>query len=119
MKKQWLILGLLIVRAVSVNPQQVCAQQIEPAELAARHRNLMPVPASIRFQSGRLPIDAAFRVAVDGFKDARLEAGINRAARRLEGRTGFEFSRALSADLSTATLVIQCGGPGAATPSVK
>ena len=79
----------------------------------------MPVPAAIQFQTGRLKIDASFTAATAGHTDARLEAAIHRAARRLEGRTGFEFSRALSSDRSSATLLVECKGPGAAVPSVR
>jgi hexosaminidase len=78
----------------------------------------MPVPASIQFQSGRLKIDSSFTVATDGFTDARLQNAIYRMARRLEGRTGFEFSRAATADARTATLVIQCQTAGKTVPSI-
>jgi hexosaminidase len=96
----------------------VAAQQSDPATAITRHR-LMPVPAAIQFQSGRLKIDASFRVAVDGHTDARLEAAVFRAARRLEARTGFEFSRAASADKPGATLLIQCKAAGSPVPSVR
>lgn len=95
------------------------AQQFETAQAASREHRLMPVPAAIQFQVGRLKIDASFTAAAIGHKDARLEAAIHRAARRLEGRTGIEFSRALSNDSSSAKLVIECKGAGATVPSVK
>ena len=71
---------------------RIAAQQSDSAMPVIQHR-LMPVPASVQFQTGRLKIDAAFTVAIDGYTDARLEGAIFRASRRLEGRTGFEFSR--------------------------
>ncbi len=79
----------------------------------------MPVPAAIQFLAGRLKIEASFAVAANGHTDARLEAGIYRASRRLEGRTGFEFPRAPATDSQTAALLIQCNGPGSQVPSVK
>jgi hexosaminidase len=96
----------------------VAAQQSDSATAITRHR-LMPVPASIQFQSGRLKIDASFTVALDGHTDARLEAAVFRAARRLEGRTGFEFSRAATAGKANATLLIQCRAAGSPVPSVR
>jgi hexosaminidase len=95
------------------------ARQTGPAEPPSRQHRLMPVPASVQLRPGRLKIDASFRVAAAGHTDARLEAAINRAARRLEGRTGFEFSRAPSGDARAAALVIECQGPGGEVPSIK
>jgi hexosaminidase len=97
---------------------RIAAQQPDSVTLVMQH-HLMPVPAAIQFQTGRLKIDAAFAVAIDGYTDARLEAAIFRAARRLEGRTGFEFSRAATGDKQTATLLIQCKASGSAVPSVR
>ena len=81
-----------------------------------RQHHLMPVPTNIQFRAGRLKVDASFRAAAIGFTDARLEAAIHRASRRLEGRTGFEFSR--STDPGT-TLTIECKGPGKPVPSFE
>jgi hexosaminidase len=83
-----------------------------------RH-NLMPVPAHVRFNPGRLAIDKSFTVAVKGQTDSRLSAGIDRLLRRMEGRTVIELARALSNDAATATLVVESGGPGKAVPSVE
>lgn len=108
------VIALLLMCSVRVS-----AQQIESAQSVSRQHRLMPVPAAIQFLAGRLKIDASFAVTVDGHTDARLEAGIYRASRRLEGRTGFEFFRAAASDSQTATLLIQCKGPGSPVPSVK
>jgi len=77
----------------------------------------MPVPAKIQFLTGRLKIDNSFTVAVANHRDARLEAAIGRAARRLEGRTGFEFARAITGDAGSATLSIECKEAGRSVPS--
>jgi hexosaminidase len=84
----------------------------------ARHK-LMPVPASVRFGSGRLAVTKSFTVAATGHVDERLRAGIERAMRRLEGRTVIEFARGLATDAGAASLVIECKGPGRAVPSVE
>ncbi|MCX6546139.1 MAG: family 20 glycosylhydrolase [Acidobacteria bacterium] len=82
-----------------------------------RH-TLMPVPRSVAFQTGRLAVQSSFTVAVTKTSDARLIAGIDRALRRLERRTGLEFPRALATDADAATLLIACDGPGSKVPSV-
>src|SRR5215813_6843841 len=86
-----------------------------------RH-NLMPTPAEVRFQSGRLgglAIGKSFSVAIRGHNDQRLESGIDRALRRLEGRIGPELRRGLATDPGTATLVIECREAGQSVPSLN
>jgi hexosaminidase len=78
----------------------------------------MPVPAAVRFASGRVPIAATTTVALKGFVDDRLRAATFRAMRRLEGRTGFTFARELATDPGAATLVIECQSAGKAIPSI-
>ncbi len=80
--------------------------------------HLMPVPATVRFQSGRLALPAAFTVATKGHTDDRLKGGIDRMARRLESATGQTYARGVAADAATATLVVECQGPGAAVPKI-
>lgn len=113
MRKTWCVITLLLLGALNGS-----AQQFEAAQLISQRRNLMPVPAAVQFQAGRLKIDASFRVAIDGHTDARLEAAIHRFSRRLEGRTGFEFSRGSASDARPATLLIKCNGAGKSVPSV-
>jgi hexosaminidase len=114
MKDKKFVIGLLLVCSVSVS-----AEHFETAQPAPRQHRLMPVPAAIHFLAGQLKIDASFTIATDGQADARLEAGIYRMSRRLEGRTGFEFLRAPASDSQTATLLIQCKGPGSPVPSAR
>lgn len=114
MKDKRFAIALLLMCSVSVS-----AQQVETVKSASRSHRLMPAPAAIEFRTGRLNINASFTVATQGPADARLEAGIFRASRRLEGRTGFEFRRAEAGDSQTAALLIQCKGPGSPAPSIK
>ena len=81
--------------------------------------NLMPVPASVQFKPGRLPVNKSFTVAVKGQPDARLRAGIDRFLRRIEGRTVMELPRGLANDGTSAALLVESGGPGKAVPSVE
>jgi hexosaminidase len=81
--------------------------------------NLLPVPAALKFQTGRLPITEQFTIALRGHRDARLQSGIERMSQRLGARTGFTFARGLSNAAATATLVIACQGAGLAVPAVN
>ncbi len=96
----------------------VYAQSETAAKPSATQHNLMPVPLSVRFNTGRLPISKSFTVAVKGEADPRLQAGIDRALRRIEGRTVMELARGLAANTATATLVVEARGPGKAVASV-
>jgi hexosaminidase len=86
---------------------------------AQQQHHLMPVPASVRFNAGRLPVGKSFNVAVRGQADPRLQAGIARFLRRIEGRTVMELSRGLAGDAASATFVVETGGAGKAVPSVE
>src|SRR5919107_593041 len=88
-----------------------------PQETAARH-SLMPVPASVRILGGRMKVEQTFTVAYQGHADARLRDGVERALRRLERRTGLEFSRATAEAPAAANLVLQTSGPGKTVPSL-
>lgn len=72
----------------------------------------MPVPASLSFNEGRMPVTKTFTVATRGYVDDRLRGYIERIMRRLEGRTVMELSRAVTTDTASASLVVECGGAG-------
>jgi hexosaminidase len=94
------------------------AQERPAAENTMQRHNLMPAPATVQFQSGRLAVDSNFTVAVEGHQEDRLRGGIDRAMRRLEGRIGLQLARGLMSDVTTATLLVRCQGPGKSVPSV-
>lgn len=96
----------------------MCCSLFGFAQEQSKSHNLMPIPASLRFNSGRLAITPSFTIAAPGHSDARLLAAIDRMARRLEARTGLTFARGLSNNATAATLVIQCQSAGKAVPSV-
>ncbi len=50
--------------------------------------NLMPVPAKISFEPGKLRITKQFKIAVQGIVSPRLTSGSLRMLQRLSGRTG-------------------------------
>jgi len=52
-------------------------------------RGLMPVPATVRWETGRMRLDSLVMVGVDGPKeDGRLARGVTRFMRRAEQQTG-------------------------------
>src|SRR2546427_1795871 len=81
--------------------------------------NLMPVPASVQIQTGRLQITSSFNVAVKDYTDDRLRAGIDRMLRRLAGRTVLTLPADLATDERAAILVVQCERAGEIIPSLN
>jgi hexosaminidase len=81
------------------------------AHAAAPIPDLMPLPASTSWGDGKLAIDSTFRVTVAGCQDSRLTAAAARLPARLTRQTGIPIQPA-AGDASTATLAIECQGPG-------
>ena len=107
---RWMILcGLLWATWVSAASA--------PARSAPRPHGLMPVPASVQFRDGRLPVTTAFSFSVRGHTDRRLEGALQRALRRLEGRTGLTVSRQ-PVEPEKATLLVEVKTPGNAIPAL-
>jgi hexosaminidase len=75
------------------------------AEQGARELNLMPMPSSVRPGTGALAIPPSFSVAIEGYREPRLERALERFCRELSRRTGL-FVRAQVVDANKATLVI-------------
>src|SRR2546425_8348772 len=109
------LVALVLTCAFAISAQEPSSSPLNPS---TRAHNLMPVPASVNFRPGRLVINNSFRVATRGFSDARLQAGIARASKRLSGRTGLTLNLIPATNEADATLLIQCQGAGQATPSI-
>src|SRR5256885_10118135 len=84
------------------------AQNPTPNVTSPARLSLMPIPASVQLQPGRLPITSGFTVATKNFSDDRLRTAIARMLKRLEGRTVLTLPAELSTDEAAATLVVQC-----------
>ncbi|MEK6282386.1 MAG: family 20 glycosylhydrolase [Acidobacteriota bacterium] len=108
---------LLAFASTTVSP--VPAQGPTTTVAAPGQLNLMPMPASVQLQTGRLPVTNAFTVATKGYADDRLRASINRMTRRLAGRTVITLPLDLAADESSAALVVQCERGGNPVPSLN
>src|SRR6266850_3224184 len=112
------ILVLILTCAFNL-PGDLQAQRAASEMIAAGQLTLMPVPASVQMQAGRLPITSSFKVMVKSYADDRLRGGIARMLRRLAGRTVLSLAAGPATDESAATLVIQCERAGEAVPSLN
>ena len=97
----------------------VLMSQPSPGTNQAVDLHLMPIPASISVQPGRLVLDGSFRFSVGGYEDSRLRGAIARFLVRLSGKTGLSPSEAPVADPKEAVLDIRCDGAGEQIPSVQ
>ena len=111
-------LVLMLTLAFSTCPP-VQTQESMTTRVALNQLNLMPVPASVTIEAGRLPINSSFNVVTKGYSDDRLRAGLHRMMVRLAGRTVLALPADLSINDSTATLVVQCERPGELIPSLN
>ena len=89
------------------------------AVMPSERLNLMPVPASVKVQPGRLRVTGTFNVGTKGFVDERLRKGISRMITRLAGRTVLSLPFDLATDESAAGLVVQCERAGDTIPSIN
>jgi hexosaminidase len=110
------ILGFLILATIFIFAKAVSAQESDSDALKTARRNLMPIPATVVWKTGKLTVSKNFAVAVKGQTDERLKAYVFRAMRRLEGRTVLELSRELSADALSAQLLIEMASTGNPIP---
>jgi hexosaminidase len=118
MKAAKYLLSAVIVGYALIITSPVRAQRSTSTVVTSNQPNLMPVPASVQMQAGRLAITSTFSVATKDYADDRLRAGIGRMISRLAGRTVLSLPFELVADDSVATLVVQCARAGEAVPSV-
>ncbi|WP_083969197.1 beta-N-acetylhexosaminidase [Hyalangium minutum] len=107
---QWMLLGVLLWSTWTA------AAPATPSGVSRSH-GLMPVPASLQFREGRLPLTAAFSLSVRGPVDRRLETALQRMLRRLEGRTGLTLSREPT-EPEKATLLVEVKSPGNPLPTL-
>jgi hexosaminidase len=73
---------------------------------------VIPFPAKISFEQGRLEVGSEFRVILKGYKEPRLEKAVRRLIHRLSAQTGIPLASDVEEDTSKAALEIICRGPG-------
>jgi len=105
------LLGLVVLSSSLV------AQQTPSDSAMSNQHNLMPIPASVQFGSGKFVIDGGFRVAISQ-SDPRVQAASERFLKRLQGRTGLTFAATISNDTAGSSLAVQFQGPGKSIPSL-
>ena len=67
--------------------------------------NLMPLPLSVQYGSGSLPIDSAFAARITGYSEPRLKSAVSRMTATLARQTGLRMDTTAS-DGAKAILVI-------------
>jgi hexosaminidase len=101
--------GLLIMLGLSM---------FAGAQTSASFDNtLLPAPAKITVEKGRLRWSASFSVSVPDFHDARLNAAISRMLQGLEGKTGTPLSKEIGTAVPGATLIVHVKRAGEAVQS--
>ncbi len=78
---------------------------------------LLPEPAHLSIETGRLGLTPSFTAVTGRFHDARLDDAIGRALLRLESQTGLQIATA-SGRGSAGTLTIIVDGPGETVQSL-
>jgi hexosaminidase len=78
---------------------------------------LLPAPAKITVEPGRLKLSGSFAASTPGFHDARLDLAIYRTLRELENTTGTPLSKEVRKATTEATLVVDVQGAGEAIQS--
>jgi hexosaminidase len=94
-----LLLVLLLGLAAGSGASDQSSEQSMP------QLSLMPMPSNLQLGTGALPISASFPVAMEGYREPRLERAVERFFRDLSRRTGL-FIGMKVVDASKATLVI-------------
>ena len=106
MKRIPLCNGLLLILSAAI---VIC-----PLAMQARSENtppIMPLPAHMVPGQGQFLIDGTFSVALEGYKDARVESGRQRFLETLSRETGIPFQR--EAETNPASFTIITAGPSA------
>jgi hexosaminidase len=79
---------------------------------------LLPEPAKLTVNQGRLQWGSSFSASAPHVHDARLKAAIQRTLRELEDKTGTPLSKEVRTEATGATLVIDVQGAGEAIQSL-
>src|SRR5579859_2463998 len=100
----FLMCGIVAVRAQAQAP-------------VAFTNTLMPEPAHLSIETGRLELTPSFTVVTDRFHDAWLDEAIGRALLRLESQIGLQIATAPGRG-AAGTLTVTVDGPGEAVQSL-
>src|ERR1019366_2438490 len=118
----------IVMRIVGVEMQSRCGKflaaltaiiALVPPHAQGQTYTLLPQPAQLKPGAGRLAIDGSFRVALEGYREPRLEAAAVRLIHRLSQQTGIPLPDGLEPEPGKATLVVHCDRTGEAVQSVR
>ena len=107
--------ALLTIVLTAVIPTDVFTQQQAPDVVIKYQHNLMPVPTSAEFHDGKVPITDSLKVVAPQYTDGRLQAGIDRFLKRLQGRTGLTLGQGSS---EGSIIEIRCSKAGETIPAL-
>lgn len=79
---------------------------------------LMPQPAKLDVEQGRLGLTGSFAVSAPQFHNERLDEAIERTVHQLEMKTGLEISHEIGSAASGPRLTVDVQGPGEKIQSV-
>lgn len=80
---------------------------------------VVPSPAKISFEQGKLEVGSEFRVILKGYAEPRLERAVRRMIHRLSAQTGIPLASNIEEDDAKAVLEITCRGPSEKIQSWK
>ena len=106
---------LTTLAALSAAPSQATSSQTSASAFV---NTLMPQPAQLSTHEGRLVVTPSFTAIADHFRDARLDAAIERKLERIKNQTATLMATSLGSDPASATLVVSVDGPGETIQSV-
>ncbi len=101
--------------APTAGPREPEPEAMQESGLTRKH-TLMPVPASLRYGEGYLPVDSSFRAELIAYSEPRLERAVTRMMERLSRQTGIYLG--MSPDTGGAVLAIDTEGPAGAVQSL-
>ncbi len=114
-----MLLAVAMILASLVAPADAHAQATPPSSPPSGFINaLMPQPAHLSPQEGRLTLTPSFAAATDHYRDARLDAAIGRSLDRLRIRTGISFPTSSPAAATSGALIVSVDRPGESIQSV-
>lgn len=89
-----------------------------PLAAQATSHDLLPVPRHVTMTDRPFRIDSGLTVAIDGYRDGRLERGVDRLIRRLEARVVIPLPRGFGTG-TDASIVVSVEGQGFPIPDLK
>ena len=111
------LLSVLAVTAIVFFAQSSFGQVPDASNSATFRNDLMPQPTSLQVGQGAFQITSALTVSLPRTHSERLQRGVLRALKRLEGKTGTPLPRQIGA-ATGGTLIVSAASDGAAVQGI-